>query len=70
MSKPSMYVVEARHSDGSLNVSGAPPPFHVASEDQLFDYYFDHATDDDLATWQAMEAWFNARGWYIRKKHW
>ena len=65
----SMHVVEARENGELVTDRARRPPFAVASEAQLFDYYTSREPNGAV-TWEAMECWFNKQGWYIQPKTW
>lgn len=65
-----MFVVEARDENDALVTDRAKrPPFAVASESQLFEYYSDNANPCPCS-WAAMEQWYQSKGWSIRRKEW
>lgn len=64
------YMIEARHEDGSLNVKDNTCPFLIATEDQLFKYYFSKVPDTRSASWGELREYFKSNGWYIRETTW
>lgn len=71
MGRKQLYVVEARHPDGSLNVK-ENTPFNVSGvdEDTLFQYFFRNHPDRDGADWNDLGVYFASKGWHIRRKTW
>lgn len=66
----SLFIVEARDAQGDLvHDKDKQPPFAVASENQLYNYYCEHKGPGEYSL-QAMVDWYNSKGWYIRKRNW
>lgn len=71
-----MYVVEARDTGGEIEpAQDKQPPFPVASERQLFDYFNEHqdkftAYQGEPGHWAMVKAWFSKQGWPVRPKTW
>ena len=74
MSKCPMYVVEARTKSGALDPGAAQPPFNVASERQLFEYYSDNsgrvAYQGEPEHYELVVGRFASHGWAVRPKTW
>lgn len=69
-----MYVVEARTPGGALDPGAEQPPFNVASERQLFEYYGEQsgrmAYQGDQEHYQLVVDWYKSKGWAVRPKTW
>jgi hypothetical protein len=74
-------ILEARHSDGTLNLKGEQPPSvrgrsspGVMKFFEVYDLYFrDNPEASDrgtTASWQELDAWLKKKGWTIRAKTW
>lgn len=63
------FIMEARNSDGSLNVKGETP-FMVCTEDQIYDHFFNRNPKKMGASLEEVTKWYNDRGWYWRPKTW
>ena len=65
-----LFVVEARDAEGNLvQDKDKQPPFTVASENQLYNYYCENKGPGEYSL-QAMVDWYNSKGWFIRKRNW
>lgn len=71
-----LYILEARHKDGSLNAKfnmvDFPDSFISGiSENDLFDYYFQNVDREYSASWEDMRKYFEELGLNtIRVKTW
>ncbi len=66
-----LYVVEARDHNGSLITEpGKQPPFAQASAAQLHDYYHEHSGSAVDVSFEKMQLWYEAKGWFIRSRTW
>ena len=66
---PKKYIIEARKADGTLDTNNQTP-FLIANEIEICNYYFQHNTNKESATWEEIHKYFNGKGWYIREKTW
>lgn len=66
-----IYVVEARHPDGTLDVKRiGTEPFSEATERQLIDYFFAHHPELEKCSMEQVIEFFKSQGWHIRPKYW
>jgi hypothetical protein len=79
-----LFVVEARHKDGTLNVKDYEVMFAFkasgVTERFIVEYFFRHTEDTkdidksvahvQTASMETIYKWYNEKGWYIRPKTW
>lgn len=70
MSRQMMYVLENRDENGKMVFDGPRPPFSVASQNRIFDLFFDHNQEVDSAEWGEVVEWLKTKGWSVRPKTW
>lgn len=66
-----LFVVEARHADGTLNLRGEQPPdewIHGVTQWAMGQWYYRLHPGSHLVDMATIYAYMQTRGWYVRPK--
>jgi hypothetical protein len=66
-----VYMVEKRTKDGLLDFSEPQPPFLMADENKLCQYWMRMNPVGPVASWlEIRDVWYPSQGFYCRPKTW